>query len=323
MTDRQDRIRVHIDNKAYSVVGGGFQEMLAVVKQISGRRFVSELKVWQLPGKPDEIQHQLSISGFELEGGEPLADAPKGNNPAPMPSGNDRIRVVVGPYRLAVVGGAFREMLDFVKTLPDRRFDGDNKVWEINGDVGVIKGMVEAAGYQLEGAENIQITSPGAMEAPDFMPSSPPPPSAFEEPDFMKADFGDEGLMPMEPPDWWDEDEMPPPMMPEDFNDDYEPPAFFEEPNPFEPAPAMETPSAPSSPPPPASSATGDRIRIRLGDTNLVVTGGAFKEMLAAIKNIPGRRFNGDEKIWEFPDDITFDSVSQSLNAAGFSVFPG
>ena len=54
MTQRKDRIRVHIDGKEFGIVGGTFQEMLAAVKQINGRRFVSELKVWQLPG-PGEV----------------------------------------------------------------------------------------------------------------------------------------------------------------------------------------------------------------------------------------------------------------------------
>ncbi len=94
MTDRKDRIRVHIEGKAYSVVGGEFREMLAAVKQIVGRRFNGELKVWQLPGQVDDIQNQLSISGYELEGGTPLADKPEPQpSTAPQPGGSDRIRI--------------------------------------------------------------------------------------------------------------------------------------------------------------------------------------------------------------------------------------
>jgi hypothetical protein len=59
VADRKDRIRVQIDGQEYNVVGGAFQDMLATVKQINGRRFVSEIKVWQLPG-PAEADRVLT-----------------------------------------------------------------------------------------------------------------------------------------------------------------------------------------------------------------------------------------------------------------------
>ena len=109
------------------------------------------------------------------------------------------------------------------------------------------------------------------------------------------------------PPDWFDQDQLPP--------EDY---AYPEEP-PFDPfQPPFETPA-----PVTASASSGsDRIRLRAGGQSLVVTGGSFQAMLAAIKNIPGRRFNGQEKIWEIPDDITIDSVAQAVEAAGFRLEP-
>ena len=73
MAAYKDRIRVHIEGKEFSVVGGNFQDMLTAVKQISGRRFVGELKVWQLPGTVDDVQSQLEISGYYLEGGKPVS----------------------------------------------------------------------------------------------------------------------------------------------------------------------------------------------------------------------------------------------------------
>ncbi|HXV42835.1 MAG TPA: hypothetical protein VEC96_07210, partial [Anaerolineae bacterium] len=150
MSERKDRIRIHIGSQEFNVVGGGFQEMLAAVKQINGRRFVGELKVWQLPGPVEEVQRQLEISGYTLEGGTPTAanlSSPQATSSTP----GDRIRVLVAGKRLAVVGGAFQEMLAVVKNLPGRRFDSETKLWEISGDPGVIRGMIEAAGFQLEG----------------------------------------------------------------------------------------------------------------------------------------------------------------------------
>ena len=327
MTERRDRIRVHLDNKAYSIVGGDFQEMLAAVKQITGRRFISELKVWQLPGTVEEVAHQLTISGYELEGGEPLAES------TPAPSGptaggaGDRIRVVVNGHRLSVIGGGFREMLDVVKELPGRRFDGDNKVWEIPGDVGVIKGMLEAAGFQLEGAENIALDPIPPMADPDFATTSQNPPSAptYEAPVFLEEPpWANDELPDLEPPDWWDDDSTPAPDMA------YPDEPRFDEPDPFADSPpdfgepsTRSTPAPARTETPAPSQAGGDRIRIRLGDIPLVVTGGTFKEMLTAVKTIPGRRFNGQDKVWEIPEDTTFDSVDRAMSAAGFTVLPG
>ena len=124
----------------------------------------------------------------------------------------------------------------------------------------------------------------------------------------------DDDIAPMEAPDWWDEDDMPPPMPPDegDSAGDFPP---FDEPLPFdnEPGPRATV----------TGRAEGDRIRLRLGETSLVVSGGSFQEMLTAIKNIPGRRFNSQDKIWELPADLTLDSVEQSIQAAGFDLLPG
>ena len=68
----------------------------------------------------------------------------------------------------------------------------------------------------------------------------------------------------------------------------------------------------------PAGRSGGDRVRIRLAEQPMVVTGGSFQEMLVVIKGIPGRRFNSQDKVWEFPEDIDLDSVQQAVRAAGF-----
>jgi len=77
---------------------------------------------------------------------------------------------VVQGHSLAVVGGSFQDMLSAVKNLPDRRFDGEKKVWEIPGDLASIKHLIETAGFQLEGASKIPVGPVSPMEAPDFGP---------------------------------------------------------------------------------------------------------------------------------------------------------
>ncbi len=318
MTKRKDRIRVHIEGQEFSVVGGGFREMLAAVKQINGRRFVSQLKVWQLPGTVEEVQHQLEINDYQLEGGLPVTAQ---TTPA---QSSDRIRVLIGEHRLAVIGGSFQDMLAAVKNLPGRRFDGENKIWEIPGELGLIKGMIEAAGFKLQGAENTPLVPVPPMEAPDFSSQSTPPPLK-QAPDF----FGHADVPPFEPPDWLDN--APPPPLDDSSYDFDEPMPFDYEASPFEaeasPLEAEASPfEAESSRPMPAAAPTStpgsDRIRIRLGETPLLVSGGSFQEMLAAVKNISGRRFNPAERVWEIPENVTLESVQRAISAAGFVVRP-
>ncbi|MCL4303560.1 MAG: hypothetical protein KJ077_48185 [Anaerolineae bacterium] len=298
MADRKDRIRIQIGAQEFNVVGGSFQEMLAAVKQINGRRFVSESKVWQLPGPVEEVQRQLEIGGYSLEGGAPVTSAPVARAASPG-TGGDRVRVLVAGQRLAVVGGSFQEMLAVIKGLPGRRFDSETKLWEISGDPGVIKGMIESAGFQLEGAVKIPVGPVPPMEMPDFSGHTPPTP--YEEPNF----FDDEAP---EPPPWWDDEMTPPPV-----DDNY-----LAEPLEFEPSPAGAGRAASIPPAAPAGRRSGDRIRIRLGDMLLVISGGEFQAMLAWIKSIPGRRFNGEERVWEIPDTMNLESLSQRVAATGF-----
>lgn len=313
MNERRDRIRVHIEGKEYSVVGGQFQDMLAAVKQINGRRFVGALKVWKLPGSAEEIQHQLDLSGYWLEGGTPVSETAQTESPAPARAGGDRIRVRLQGHELAVVGGSFGDMLEAVKGVPGRRFDAESKIWEIPGEVAIIKHLIETAGFQLEGAEKIS-TGPVSKEMPplDFANETSAAPPSFEEPDF----FDDDDVPPYEPPDWWDDDNMPPPAV--------EPPDWWEEEMAArpteEPQPIDSQPPAPAGPTlAPAPPARGsDQIRIRVGGIPLVVTGGEFRQMLDVVKKIPGRRFDGQDKVWDIPADVGIESVQQAVNAAGF-----
>lgn len=315
MTDRVDRIRVHIEGKEFSVVGGQFQAMLAVVKGLPGRRFLGDLKVWQLPGTMAEVRGKIENGGFQLEGGAAVGPA---ETPAPAAArpGGDRIRVSVGGQQLAIVGGEFQSMLSAVKNLPGRRFDGDAKLWDIPGDVAIVKQLVEAAGFQLEGAENVTAGPAPAMESPDFGPAIEPPP--YEEPDF----FGGGDVPPYEPPDWWDDDNLPPPPS--------QPPDWWEEPAEFIPpqTPQFEAPPptpspSPSAGRPAAGRSGGDQIRIRIGGIPHVVSGGSFQTMLSVVKNLPGRRFDGQDKVWDIPAEATIDGVKQKIEAAGFSVSRG
>jgi hypothetical protein len=66
-----------------------------------------------------------------------------------------------------------------------------------------------------------------------------------------------------------------------------------------------------------AAKAAGDRVRVRVGG---IVTGGSFQNMLAAIKNIEGRRFDSSDKVWDIPEEMGLAGFTQAMNAAGFDV---
>jgi hypothetical protein len=57
-------IKVRIDNDLFFVVGGEFDEMLAAVKEIPGRRY--ELKIWTLPYSLSKVQEFLEPYGFKV-----------------------------------------------------------------------------------------------------------------------------------------------------------------------------------------------------------------------------------------------------------------
>jgi hypothetical protein len=83
----------------------------------------------------------------------------------------------------------------------------------------------------------------------------------------------------------------------------------------------LETPSLAQEPVPARSQpSSGDRIRLRMGELSLVIYGGAFQEMMALVKAIPGRRFDADDRVWVLPETIGLDSLRQRLAAAGFDL---
>lgn len=55
-----DRLKVEIEGKEFTVAGGGFHEMLAAVKEIQGRRWDGDRKLWALPITLEEAKEALS-----------------------------------------------------------------------------------------------------------------------------------------------------------------------------------------------------------------------------------------------------------------------
>ncbi len=277
-----DKIKIRVQNMEYFVTGGSFQSLLAAVKALPNRRYIGAQKLWLVEGSPEMVRGQIENSGFLLEGGTPVS-----KDAASVPiSANDSIKIEAAGFTATVTGAPFAELLAAIKALPERRFNGDSKRWTIGGSMPELKNYFEKKEWQLNDiiATSTPLSQPAAPTLPDFPADfSPPPP----EDDF--SDFDDPGFdVPTLPvPD----DTFPPPI-----------------------ETAAPTPAA--SVKPTATSARRDQIRVVVGNRQLAIVGGSFQEMLAAVKDIPGRRFDGATKMWLLPDDV--ESVQQHLNSKGF-----
>jgi len=280
-----DKIKIRIQNADYFVTGGTFSDLLKVVKNLPNRRFVSQQKLWAIDASLEMVKGQIENSGFFLEGGTPVSE-----DATPiLATTDDKIKIEAAGFSAEVTGATFQEMLTAIKALPERRFDGNTKRWTLSGDMLEIKNYFEKKEMRLD-----KIT---AKTTPS------PQPSKFELPEQNELPPLPDGMP------FFDEDDIP---FEEPFGSDT---GFSGPPSPPEPI-ADVAPSP--SPSPPRRNNRRDQIRVKIGQQALVIVGGAFQEMLAAVKDIPDRRFDGESKQWILPSDIS--SVQQHLNAKGFII---
>lgn len=61
-------LKIEVAGKEYTVVGGDFYSMLAQVKNIEGRKWDGDRKLWKVPGSLDEVRS--SLGGLQILGDE-------------------------------------------------------------------------------------------------------------------------------------------------------------------------------------------------------------------------------------------------------------
>jgi hypothetical protein len=61
-----------------------------------------------------------------------------------------------------------------------------------------------------------------------------------------------------------------------------------------------------------------DSIKVHIEGKEYTVTGGAFRDMLIAVKSIEGRRFDGASKTWMLT--VSLEVVRETLEAEGYEV---
>lgn len=155
----QEQIRIRTTDGQYAIIGGDFQSMLAFVRDMPGRRFRSDERIWEIPTTIGEIQKSAEAAGFHVtadtEVGKPLRPTARTATPE-----GDRVLVRTAEGDRVITGGAFADMVAVVKSLPQRKWLVRERMWEIGGAVADIERAITQQGFQLAAA-----ASPAARES--------------------------------------------------------------------------------------------------------------------------------------------------------------
>lgn len=76
----------------------------------------------------------------------------------------------------------------------------------------------------------------------------------------------------------------------------------------------------PSKPPAPKIERPRDVIAVSCGGKEYWVSGGSFQNMVNAVKDVPGRRWDAARKVWTVPEPLF--EAERILQDAGFTIVP-
>lgn len=230
-----------------------------------------------------------------------------------------RIRTLDGQYRL--IGGDFQSMLAVVRSIPGRRYQPAEKIWEIPCKVEVVQKAAEAAGFH--------VTADTVMGEPLRMSIAPRRKRGGadrvlirvgdEERAVVGGAFADmlEVVKGIEGRRWQPQEgawRLPGPLA------EIEKVIAAHGFRLVTPAEAESLPASASEEAPAAqmSLRKRDRVHIRALDGEAWVVGGGFNAMLQAVKGIEGRRFSSEDKVWELPCALA--EVRAALQAQGYQL---
>lgn len=245
MPQMEDSVRIRTLDGQYRIIGGGFQEMLALVRDFTGRRYRPDERIWEIRLTSQEVQKAAEEAGFHLTSDTEMGHALQAPSNRPRRGAADRVMVRVGADERAVVGGVFADMLEVIKAVEGRQWLPREHVWKLPGTLDEAQAKLGQIGYRLVTQEEAdQLPATESERVP------PPPPSAA------------------------------------------------------------------------AQAPRRDQIRIRTTEGEALVVGGGFRDMLQAIKEIEGRRFISDSKLWDIPGSLA--AVRAVLAERGYAVeLPG
>ena len=243
MPQMEDSVRIRALDGQYRIIGGGFQDMLALVRGFAGRRYRPDERIWEVRLNSQEIQKAAEEAGFHLTSDTEMGHALQPPSSRPRRGQADRVVIRIGTEERAMVGGAFADMLEVIKAIEGRQFLARERAWKLPGTPEEVQEALAKIGYRV-------VTLEEADELPDTESTRVPPPAAS------------------------------------------------------------------------AASPRRDQIRIRTNEGEGLVVGGNFRDMLQAIKEIEGRRFVSESKLWDIPGSIA--AVRAQVEARGYALeLPG
>ncbi len=160
----QEQIRIRTQDGQYLIIGGDFQSMLRVVRELPGRRFRGDEKIWEIPARIEEVQRAVEAAGFHV-----TADSEMGHalSPAAARREPEQVRIRTSEGDKAVVGGDFKSMLAVIKELEGRQWLAAERIWAVPGPVSELVVALAAHGLQLVDApEKVRTAAPKAEAAP-------------------------------------------------------------------------------------------------------------------------------------------------------------
>lgn len=169
----EESIRIRTWDGQYLIIGGAFQDMLAVVRGIQGRRYRPEEKLWEIPAQVGEVQQVVEAAGFHVTSDPDGGRAIQRSAARASHGSADRVLIRVGDAERAVVGGAFQAMLDAVKAIEGKRWLSQERVWSLPGSLEDVENILAGQGFRV-----VSLEEAGTIPADSFIKPAAPAPEA-------------------------------------------------------------------------------------------------------------------------------------------------
>jgi hypothetical protein len=119
-----DRVLIRTAEGDRAITGGAFAEMVAAVKGLPQRKWLTKEKMWEVGGALAEIERAISQQGFQIA----VAPSPAARESAPR---EDQIHVRTRDGDYWVAGAPFSSLLETIKSIEGRRFNSAGKLWDL------------------------------------------------------------------------------------------------------------------------------------------------------------------------------------------------
>lgn len=172
----EDSIRIRTLDGQYRLIGGDFQSMLEFVREQPKRRYRPNERIWEIPAQVEAIQEAAEDAGFHVTADTEVGHALQRSR-KPRKGQADQISVQLEDGEYAVVGGQFYPMLNAVKAIEGRRWQPQQRAWQLPVTLADLRETVSEYGFQVVTPEEAAELPPTLeQEATDTKTTSPSPP---------------------------------------------------------------------------------------------------------------------------------------------------